>query len=217
MPSEPRTYSCDRVPSSSIAVKPQCIIDTPASVSCTISLAVHRLLCSPPSRRTTLSFCTLFVAVGVALLAVGLRKSTSAGFLGVTLSQLVGFSQGLQNLILAWTRVENGVVSVERVREIVNAPSEPKRSVGLDVDVPPEWPSRGKIEFRNVTLRYREDLDPALKNLSFVINGGEKMGICGRTGFARASFASPTTNSVLQEWEKQHRVGAPCWRGSHAR
>ncbi|KZV94262.1 P-loop containing nucleoside triphosphate hydrolase protein [Exidia glandulosa HHB12029] len=60
----------------------------------------------------------------------------------------------------------------------------------MTFDVPgtlANWPRRGKIEFRNVTLRYREDLEPALKNLSFVIEGGEKMGICGRTGSGKSS------------------------------
>ncbi|EJD35977.1 P-loop containing nucleoside triphosphate hydrolase protein [Auricularia subglabra TFB-10046 SS5] len=137
--------------------------------------------------RTTLSFCTLFVAVCVALLAVGLRRSTSAGFLGVTLSQLVGFSQGLQNLILAWTRVENGIVSVERVREVTNAPAEPKRDADAADGSPTQWPALGKIEFRNVCLKYKEDLEPALKNMSFTIRGGEKMGICGRTGSGKSS------------------------------
>lgn len=158
------------------------------------------LTSSSVRRRTTLSFCTLFLAVSVAILAVGMRRSTSAGFLGVTLSQLVTFSQGLQNLILAWTRVENGVVSVERVREIVNAPAEPKRSLSSETDVPAEWPSKGKIEFRHVTLRYREDLEPALRDASFVIEGGKKMGICGRTGCVESQVRSITkTYDHIQE------------------
>jgi ATP-binding cassette, subfamily C (CFTR/MRP), member 1 len=131
---------------------------------------------------------TLFLAVGVALLAVGLRNSTSAGFLGVTLSQLVNFSTSLQNVILAWTRVENGVVAVERVREICSVDSEqdpPQRDIEPSAT---QWPSTGRVEFKNVTLRYKMDQEPALKDVSLDIPGGSTMGVCGRTGFAFTIF-----------------------------
>lgn len=35
-----------------------------------------------------------------------------------------------------------------------------------------DWPSKGLIEFRNVSLFYGPKLPPALKNLSFVIQDG---------------------------------------------
>lgn len=37
------------------------------------------------------------------------------------------------------------------------------------------WPKEGKVEFRGYGLRYREDLDLVLKNISVTINGGEKV------------------------------------------
>ncbi|KAH7101139.1 P-loop containing nucleoside triphosphate hydrolase protein [Auriculariales sp. MPI-PUGE-AT-0066] len=141
--------------------------------------------------RTMLAYCTLVIAVLVASLAVGLRSSTNAGFLGVALSQLVSLSQAFQNLILAWTRVENGAVSVERVRAITQAPVELKPTTG-------GWPSVGKIEFRNVTLRYRADLEPALKEVSFKIEPGTKLGICGRTGSGKSTIAKALLAAVDQ-------------------
>lgn len=35
----------------------------------------------------------------------------------------------------------------------------------------------GRVEFRNFSLRYREDLDLVLKNISITIEGGEKVGM----------------------------------------
>jgi ABC-type multidrug transport system fused ATPase/permease subunit len=36
-----------------------------------------------------------------------------------------------------------------------------------------------------LVVRYRPDLPPVIKGLSFTVKAGEKVGICGRTGRAR--------------------------------
>lgn len=51
-----------------------------------------------------------------------------------------------------------------------------------------QWPSRGEIEFCKVSLRYREDLDLTLHDLSFKIMPGEKIGVVGRTGAGKSSI-----------------------------
>ena len=37
-------------------------------------------------------------------------------------------------------------------------------------------------------MKYKEELDPALRNFSLVVNGGEKVGIVGRTGAGKSSI-----------------------------
>lgn len=39
-----------------------------------------------------------------------------------------------------------------------------------------DWPSRGKIEFKAVQMRYREELPLILIDVSFSIKAGEKIG-----------------------------------------
>ena len=50
----------------------------------------------------------------------------------------------------------------------------------------------GEISFSNVTLRYSDDesTPAALKSLSLKIEGGQKVGICGRTGAGKSSVLS---------------------------
>ncbi|KAJ2833578.1 Transporter of the ATP-binding cassette (ABC) [Coemansia furcata] len=52
-----------------------------------------------------------------------------------------------------------------------------------------QWPSSGKIEFRDFYMKYGADLGYALKNVNVTINPGEKIGIVGRTGAGKSSLA----------------------------
>ena len=47
---------------------------------------------------------------------------------------------------------------------------------------PSTWPQQGRIEYANVSMRYR-DGPLVLNNVSFVVNAHENVGLCGRTGY----------------------------------
>lgn len=49
------------------------------------------------------------------------------------------------------------------------------------------WPNEGCIEYKHVDLYYNRLEKPVLKNISFKLNGGEKIGIIGRTGAGKSS------------------------------
>lgn len=46
----------------------------------------------------------------------------------------------------------------------------------------PDWPSQGKVEFLDYSVRYREGLDLVLKNLTLSVVGGEKVRTTGLNG-----------------------------------
>ena len=50
------------------------------------------------------------------------------------------------------------------------------------------WPEKGGIEFQNVTMRYRASLEPSVRNLTFSVEPGMKVGIVGRTGAGKSSI-----------------------------
>ena len=52
---------------------------------------------------------------------------------------------------------------------------------------PHNWPQSGQIVFKNFSLKYREELDFAIKNLNIDVKAGEKIGIVGRTGAGKSS------------------------------
>ena len=73
------------------------------------------------------------------------------------------------------------------------------------------FPRTGKIEFKNFSVRYRPDTELILKNLSFIIKSGEKIGVVGKTG-ASDNGASDLDETVRQRFRvcsRQHQSRAP--------
>jgi ATP-binding cassette subfamily C (CFTR/MRP) protein 4 len=78
------------------------------------------------------------------------------------------------------------MTAVERVLEYTVLPSEPLETGSKKPDQ--DWPRTGEIVFENVSYSYDKDLPAVLKDLSFRINSGEKIGIVGRTGAGKSSI-----------------------------
>jgi ABC-type multidrug transport system fused ATPase/permease subunit len=55
----------------------------------------------------------------------------------------------------------------------------------------------GKIEFRDVRLRYRPNTETVLNSLSFVAEPGMKIGVVGRTGAGKSTLAL-TLSRILE-------------------
>ncbi|EME46459.1 hypothetical protein DOTSEDRAFT_70457 [Dothistroma septosporum NZE10] len=139
----------------------------------------------------------LFVA-GVAVLlvafATNLRSGTSA-FLGTALYNVVNFSMTLQLLVAEWTLLETAVGAVNRVRAYAactaceHLPSE-------EGELPKDWPSEGGVNFTNVSAGYGAASEPVLRDINLKIRPGEKVAICGRTGFGKSSLVLTLTHML---------------------
>ena len=51
------------------------------------------------------------------------------------------------------------------------------------------WPKSGSVSFEDVDLRYRPDTELVLKDLTFTVEGGHKVGIVGRTGAGKSTIS----------------------------
>jgi len=83
--------------------------------------------------------------------------------------------------------LETQIVSVERVKEYAELPTE---DVAAGTEPPPEWPTRGAVEIRDLKLKYRHTTPYVLHGISASIAPGEHIGIVGRTGAGKSSLIS---------------------------
>lgn len=83
--------------------------------------------------------------------------------------------------------VENQLMSVERALEYSNC-LDTEKQPDIPIKAALQWPSNGKIEFKNVFYRYYVDSKLVLRGLSFAIQSKEKIGIVGRTGSGKSSL-----------------------------
>ncbi|KAI0009038.1 P-loop containing nucleoside triphosphate hydrolase protein, partial [Xylariaceae sp. FL0662B] len=127
-------------------------------------------------------FVSFFAGVFV-ILSLG---KIDAGSAGLSLSYAIGFSENILWLIRLYAVNEQNMNSVERIKEYLDVEQE---AAPITKNRPPHnWPAHGAVEFIGYSTRYRKELDLVLKNVTFNILPGEKVGIVGRTGAGKSSL-----------------------------
>lgn len=126
--------------------------------------------------------------VGGVAVATSASNFIPAGFLGLALSYSIEVTNFLKHGVRMIATVEAQMNSVERILYYSDN-VEPEAPEFIPDKDPREgtWPSKGEIEFRDVSMRYR-DGPLVLKNISLTVKGGEKIGVVGRTGSGKSSL-----------------------------
>lgn len=130
------------------------------------------------------------IATGVALLPFlpGAIQHARPAFVGVALIQSQELVKVSTIFALVGSALEKMFMSPERIFEYCSLPSEARPALPEDSVLPRQWPLQGAVEFNGVTMRYRPNLQPALRGLSFKVAAAEKCGIVGRTGSGKSSI-----------------------------
>jgi len=144
------------------------------------------------------------LAMILMIMVVKLRGSVNAGYVGLALLNVMGFSESLSWLVQMWTALETSIGAISRLKSF--ATETPTENLSSENQTAPEnWPANGEIEFKNLSASYKPDGALVLKGINMTIKPGEKIGICGRTGSGKSSLISalfrmleiPTGSSIL--------------------
>ncbi|XHF99250.1 hypothetical protein AWENTII_002755 [Aspergillus wentii] len=120
--------------------------------------------------------------VALLITTQGKIDAATAGF---TISFAVQLTGAMTPCIRSYTNVELGMNAVDRVLEYSDI--EPEIYDGIDP--PAAWPTNGRVEVTDLTVKYAPSLPPVLRGLNFVVEGSQRIGIVGRTGAGKSSLA----------------------------
>jgi ATP-binding cassette subfamily C (CFTR/MRP) protein 1 len=127
------------------------------------------------------AFITLIGGIGAIFLS---QQIIFTAAVGLMLTYALNIAGAIHWLIRSISAVESNLTSFERIERYTKVQSE-----RLDGAEPPAgWPSSGSLSLENLTLRYRGELPPAIRNLSCAIKSGERIGIVGRTGSGKSTL-----------------------------
>ncbi|KAL6479111.1 hypothetical protein MHYP_G00125440 [Metynnis hypsauchen] len=169
-----------------------------------------------------------------AWIAVGTNQD-KPGEIGIIVALAMLILGTFQWCVVTSIAVDGMMRSVERVFKFIDLPSEePKPKLGQrkaidlvienpDASNEATWPSRGQMDVQNLTVKYTEAGHAVLNNLSFTVEGGQKVGILGRTGSGKSTLFSALlrltytdgdmaidgvsfNNMPLQKWRKAFGV-----------
>ncbi|XP_029378387.1 cystic fibrosis transmembrane conductance regulator isoform X2 [Echeneis naucrates] len=146
--------------------------------------------------RCDMIFVLFFSAA--AFIAVGTNQD-KPGEIGIIVALAMLILGTFQWAVITSITVDGLMRSVDRVFKFIDLPSEeprPGKSGGkgdLIIDNPQAqdcWPNRGQMNVQGLTVKYTEAGRSVLSDISFSVDGGQSVGLLGRTGSGKSTLLS---------------------------
>ena len=154
------------------------------------------------------------VILSLAIYVVVYRNFITQSLAGLILVYAIAIVDTLNWIVRVSSWLEANMVAVERVREYTNVKSEAEWESSWNNKPSIDWPKEGKIEFISYSTKYRPELELVLKDFTVAIEGGEKVGIVGRTGAGKSSLTlalfrvfEPTNGKIIIDGVDIRKIG----------
>ncbi|KAG4393790.1 hypothetical protein AAZX31_03G149400 [Glycine max] len=146
---------------------------------------------------------TFVFAFCMVLLVSFPRGSIDPSMAGLAVTYGLNLNARLSRWILSFCKLENKIISIERIYQYSQIPSEAPTIIE-DSRPPFSWPENGTIEIIDLKVRYKENLPMVLHGVTCTFPGGKKIGIVGRTGSGKSTLIQalfrliePASGSIL--------------------
>ncbi|XP_013884203.1 ATP-binding cassette sub-family C member 5 [Austrofundulus limnaeus] len=123
-----------------------------------------------------------------ALMMVLMHGKIPPAYAGLAISYAVQLTGLFQFTVRLASETEARFTSVERIHHYIQSLSQEAPARVRGRSPPPDWPQQGQLVFRDVEMRYQENLPLVLNKISCTIRSKEKVGIVGRTGSGKSSL-----------------------------
>ncbi|XP_041965482.1 cystic fibrosis transmembrane conductance regulator [Alosa sapidissima] len=179
---------------------------------------------------------TLFFTLA-AWIAVGTTKDPDVGEVGIIVVMAMLINGTFQWCVVTSIAVDGMMRSVDRVFKFIDLPSEEPKTGGLgsskggskdkDKDLVIEnvdawaynaWPNHGQLDVQKLSVKYTEVEQTIIKDLSFSVEGGQRMGLLGRTGSGKSTLfngllrLAHTDGEVLIDDLSWNNIPLKVWR-----
>ncbi|KAM0894855.1 hypothetical protein ACQ4PT_024288 [Festuca glaucescens] len=121
------------------------------------------------------------------VMAVLPQGTFSPGFVGMALSYGLSLNMSFVFSIQNQCNLANQIISVERVNQYMHIQSEAAEVVEENRPAP-DWPRDGNVQLTDLKIRYRKDTPLVLHGITCRFEGGDKIGIVGRTGSGKTTL-----------------------------
>ncbi|KAL6349327.1 hypothetical protein AAG906_033983 [Vitis piasezkii] len=133
--------------------------------------------------------CAIVLSSSAFALTLLHTSAAKAGFIGMALSYGLSVNAFLVFSVQSQCLLANMIVSVERLEQFLNIPSEAPDV--MESNRPPlSWPAIGEVEIYDLKVKYRPNAPLVLQGISCKFGGGQKIGIVGRTGSGKTTLIS---------------------------
>jgi ABC-type multidrug transport system fused ATPase/permease subunit len=134
----------------------------------------------------TLTMNVVAGIVAVILVVLATQLGSEAGNVGAGLVTLITLGSTLTAIVTAYTGLETSLGAISRLKSF-GEETEPEDRKREDVVPDRRWPIGGRVEMQGVEASY-DGTERVLKGLTLVVEAGEKIAICGRTGWCVAPY-----------------------------
>jgi ABC-type multidrug transport system fused ATPase/permease subunit len=129
------------------------------------------------------------VLVCAGAIAIWKSATVATGLIGMALTNATAMSGTVFEIVLQLTSLELEMQKFERVEEYTVLPPEETPNEYDEDPSLAQWPESGKVEFKDVCVRYTPDGPDILHNVNLTLNAGERVAIVGRTGSGKSTLA----------------------------